>query len=124
MRGVGMHGTIAEKIITYGGVGLVLLLLVSGLRQIINSCAEVTNMQELRKVAITFDDGPHPEYTPKLLDGLKERGVRATFFVTGDLHIQKAIDTVTMKGIEFLEQNNKWSKVYKGIKEFREFLPI
>ena len=36
----------------------------------------------------------------------------------------KSIDTVTMKGIEFLEQNNKWSKVYKGIKEFREFLPI
>ena len=56
MRGVGMHGTIAEKIITYGGVGLVLLLLVSGIRQIINSCAEVTNMQELRKAAITFDD--------------------------------------------------------------------
>lgn len=49
---------------------------------------------------------------------------KVTFFVTGDLHIQKAIDTVTMKGIEFLEQNNKWSKVYKGIKEFREFLPI
>ena len=49
---------------------------------------------------------------------------KVTFFVTGDFHIQKSIDTVTMKGIEFLEQNNKWSKVYKGIKEFREFLPI
>ena len=23
------------------------------------------------KVALTFDDGPHPEYTPKLLDALK-----------------------------------------------------
>ena len=84
MRGVSMHGTIAEKIITYGGVGLVLLLLVSGIRQIINSYTEATNMQELRKVAITFDDGPHPEYTPRLLDGLKERGVKATFFVTGE----------------------------------------
>ncbi|MDO4394604.1 MAG: YjcQ family protein [Mycoplasmatota bacterium] len=49
---------------------------------------------------------------------------KVTFFVTGDFLIQKSIDTVTMKGIEFLEQNNKWSKVYKGIKEFREFLPI
>lgn len=49
---------------------------------------------------------------------------KVTFFVTWDFHIQKSIDTVTMKGIEFLEQNNKWSKVYKGIKEFREFLPI
>lgn len=35
------------------------------------------------KVALTFDDGPHPVYTPQLLDGLKERGVHATFFVVG-----------------------------------------
>lgn len=34
-------------------------------------------------VALTFDDGPDPRYTEKLLDGLKERGVKATFFVTG-----------------------------------------
>lgn len=37
-----------------------------------------------KKIALTFDDGPHPTYTEKLLDGLKERGVRATFFVTGE----------------------------------------
>lgn len=36
-----------------------------------------------KKVALTFDDGPDPEYTEKLLDGLKERGVRVTFFLTG-----------------------------------------
>lgn len=36
------------------------------------------------KVALTFDDGPHPVYTPPLLDGLKERGVHATFFVVGE----------------------------------------
>jgi len=30
------------------------------------------------------DDGPHPYYTEQLLDGLKERGVHATFFVTGE----------------------------------------
>lgn len=39
--------------------------------------------EELKKIAITFDDGPHPRYTEQLLDGLKERGVKATFFVTG-----------------------------------------
>jgi len=33
--------------------------------------------------ALTFDDGPHPDYTVPLLDGLKERGVRATFFLVG-----------------------------------------
>lgn len=40
--------------------------------------------EEVRKIAITFDDGPHPSYTAQLLDGLKERGVVATFFVTGE----------------------------------------
>lgn len=34
-------------------------------------------------VAITFDDGPRKDTTAKLLDGLKERNVRATFFVIG-----------------------------------------
>ncbi len=34
-------------------------------------------------VALTFDDGPHPAYTERLLDGLKERGVQATFFLIG-----------------------------------------
>ena len=37
-----------------------------------------------KKIAITFDDGPHPVYTEKLLDGLKERNVKATFFVLGE----------------------------------------
>lgn len=39
---------------------------------------------EEKKIALTFDDGPHPSYTEQLLDGLKERGVHATFFVTGE----------------------------------------
>jgi cellulose synthase/poly-beta-1,6-N-acetylglucosamine synthase-like glycosyltransferase/peptidoglycan/xylan/chitin deacetylase (PgdA/CDA1 family)/spore germination protein YaaH len=36
------------------------------------------------KVALTFDDGPNPEWTPKVLDILKEKGVRATFFIIGE----------------------------------------
>lgn len=36
-----------------------------------------------KKIALTFDDGPHPYYTQQLLDGLKERGARASFFVMG-----------------------------------------
>ena len=35
------------------------------------------------RVALTFDDGPSPKYTPVLLDGLKERNVHATFFLLG-----------------------------------------
>jgi peptidoglycan/xylan/chitin deacetylase (PgdA/CDA1 family) len=34
-------------------------------------------------IAMTFDDGPSAELTPKLLDILKERGIKATFFVVG-----------------------------------------
>lgn len=41
-------------------------------------------MGEKGKIALTFDDGPHPQYTEQLLNGLKERGVHATFFVTGE----------------------------------------
>lgn len=37
-----------------------------------------------KKIALTFDDGPSPVYTPPLLDGLKERDVKASFFVTGE----------------------------------------
>ena len=36
------------------------------------------------RVALTFDDGPHRIYTRNLLDGLRERGVKATFFVVGE----------------------------------------
>ena len=35
------------------------------------------------KIALTFDDGPNIKYTPMLLDGLKERGIKATFFLIG-----------------------------------------
>ncbi|MBI1809507.1 MAG: glycosyltransferase, partial [Gemmatimonadetes bacterium] len=35
------------------------------------------------KIALSFDDGPDPRYTPAILDTLKSRGVKATFFVVG-----------------------------------------
>jgi peptidoglycan/xylan/chitin deacetylase (PgdA/CDA1 family) len=35
-------------------------------------------------VALTFDDGPHPEGTPLVLDVLAERGQHATFFLVGE----------------------------------------
>lgn len=34
-------------------------------------------------LAITFDDGPHPVNTPKLLDILAQRNIKATFFLVG-----------------------------------------
>ncbi len=39
---------------------------------------------EFNLVALTFDDGPNPEYTPFILDTLKAEGVHATFFLVGE----------------------------------------
>ncbi len=39
----------------------------------------------IRAVALTFDDGPHPKYTPQLLAILKRYHVKATFFVVGEM---------------------------------------
>lgn len=36
-----------------------------------------------KTVALTFDDGPDRQYTPKILDVLAQKGVRATFFLIG-----------------------------------------
>ena len=45
---------------------------------------------ESKKIALTFDDGPHPSLTPKILSILKRYGIRATFFMIG-----KEIDDYT-----------------------------
>ncbi len=36
------------------------------------------------KIALTFDDGPHPRLTPKILEVLKKYNVKATFFLVGE----------------------------------------
>jgi cellulose synthase/poly-beta-1,6-N-acetylglucosamine synthase-like glycosyltransferase/peptidoglycan/xylan/chitin deacetylase (PgdA/CDA1 family)/spore germination protein YaaH len=38
-----------------------------------------------KKVALSFDDGPDPEWTPKILDILKKYNVKGTFFMIGEI---------------------------------------
>jgi peptidoglycan-N-acetylglucosamine deacetylase len=38
-----------------------------------------------KKVALSFDDGPDPEWTPKILDILKKYNVKGTFFMIGEV---------------------------------------
>lgn len=38
-----------------------------------------------RRVSLTFDDGPHPVWTPRVLEALEAAGARATFFAVGPL---------------------------------------
>lgn len=55
-------------------------------RVVLSSGNVIDNLEnvEVKRIALTFDDGPHSSYTERLLDGLKERDVVATFFVTGE----------------------------------------
>ncbi|MDQ6825601.1 MAG: polysaccharide deacetylase family protein, partial [Candidatus Eremiobacteraeota bacterium] len=43
----------------------------------------VSGPLDKRVVALTYDDGPNPPYTDRILDVLKQERVRATFFVVG-----------------------------------------
>ncbi len=48
-------------------------------------------------IAMTFDDGPHPQHTPRLLEILRKRNIKATFYLVGrsvDLYPQVARNTL------------------------------
>jgi len=56
-------------------------------------------------VALTFDDGPSPEWTPKILDVLKKYAVKATFFMIGE-HCLKYPETARRVAQESHEIGN------------------
>lgn len=60
-------------------------------------------------IAITFDDGPHAENTPRLLDMLKQRGIKATFFVVGQCAAEypDIMKRIAAEGHELA--NHSWS---------------
>jgi peptidoglycan-N-acetylglucosamine deacetylase len=45
---------------------------------------------ELPLVALSFDDGPHPEFTPQVLEVLKQHEAKATFFLIGERALRYA----------------------------------
>ena len=75
-----------------GFLGLTLTLAAAGFRvrmekeaqKVLAGANAVEAGVETRRIALTFDDGPHPYYTDLLLDGLAERGVKVTFFLLGE----------------------------------------
>jgi peptidoglycan/xylan/chitin deacetylase (PgdA/CDA1 family) len=60
-------------------------------------------------VALTFDDGPSPENTPRLLDMLRKRGLKATFFIVGQCAAQnpEILKRIASEGHEI--GNHSWS---------------
>lgn len=53
-------------------------------REAVPADAQAEIRESSRYIALTFDDGPKRETTTKLLDGLRERGASATFFLVGE----------------------------------------
>ncbi|TCO75196.1 polysaccharide deacetylase family protein [Marinisporobacter balticus] len=56
-------------------------------------------------IALTFDDGPHPRFTPQILDLLKKYDAKATFFVLGK-HVALYPDVVKREVLEGHEIGN------------------
>ena len=64
--------------------GFAMVNVVAGDKQHGLSVVQLVRGDENRKeIALTFDDGPHPPFTERLLDLLKQLDVKATFFVVG-----------------------------------------
>jgi peptidoglycan-N-acetylglucosamine deacetylase len=60
-------------------------------------------------IAMTFDDGPSPETTPRLLDILKQRNIKATFFMIGQNaeHNPAIVQRILAEGHEI--GNHSWT---------------
>ena len=80
MKLEGREETTKSKQWVAAALVLSLLMLMPGLQRAENVSETMT---EEKYIALTFDDGPSPETTPVLLDGLKARGVHVSFFVLG-----------------------------------------
>lgn len=61
----------------------ILCIIGFGQQEKIPAMGRAFESKDSKKIALTFDDGPHPYYTEQLLRGLKERNVKVTFFITG-----------------------------------------
>lgn len=62
-----------------------------------------------KKIAITFEDGPHPLYTPLILDTLKSRSQKATFYVLGSRASDYDDLVLRMAQEDHLIGNHSWS---------------
>lgn len=63
--------------------GLLVAVMKETQTQSVTVGAQAELSEQTRFVALTFDDGPRADTTPRLLDGLRERGANATFFLVG-----------------------------------------
>lgn len=73
--------------------------------------SETNSDAESPRIALTFDDGPNPIYTPQLLHGLRDRNIHASFFLLGE-NIEGNEDIIKqMKQDGHLIGNHTWDHV-------------
>ncbi|TNY37911.1 polysaccharide deacetylase family protein [Thermomonospora catenispora] len=51
----------------------------------VNNLKDLDPQRATGAISLTIDDGPHPKYTPQILDLLAEHQITATFFVVGEM---------------------------------------
>lgn len=90
--------------------------------------------EESLPVALTFNGGPHPEITARILDVLEAKEVRATFFVVGqeaasvpDLVRRMAlnhhqVENRSYSGVNFLREGLSWAQMRAEIRETAEII--
>ena len=92
-------------------VVLLALLAVLGNRQTVPADAPAEIAEPTKYIALTFDDGPRRVTTTRLLDGLRQRGASATFFLVGE-QIEVNRDLVERMQAEGHQVgNHTWSHV-------------
>ncbi|MBV2356284.1 polysaccharide deacetylase family protein [Streptomyces sp. J2-1] len=62
-----------------------------------------------RRMMLTFDDGPHPDYTPHILDTLAKYDVRAMFFVCGEMAVDNKELIARMAEDGHVVGNHTWT---------------
>lgn len=77
------------------------------MRNIVGSITGVHTNQNV--IAFTFDDGPHPEYTPRLIDILNKYNAKATFFMVGEFaeHYPEVVKYAAFSG--HVIANHTWN---------------
>lgn len=124
---------------------LLFLLVCAAFFEYIRAAEETMTVsnETMKKVAITFDDGPNADYTELLLAGLKERGVHATFFLLGSevekypgivekingdghligTHSYEHVNLCNLSDKKAVEQVNKTNKAIYGVTgEYPEYI--
>lgn len=98
--------------------GIVLALLIQGATFYTGAVEDYghvycKNTANGKKIALTFDDGPHPRYTEKILKILENYGITATFFVIGTNAVSypEALQKIIDSGCEIGNHTNSHGKI-------------